>query len=70
MMPSSTHGQSAGRSRLLDHSEVGGRARIDGAAAPPAKGVSACSALMFSTRDIVQVGTTNQLPNCCIKQGR
>jgi hypothetical protein len=45
------YGQSAGRSRLLDHSEVGGRARIDGAAAPPAKRVSACCALMFSNRD-------------------
>ena len=49
------YGQSAGRSRLLDHSEVGARARTDGAAAPPAKRVSACCALMFSTRDIVQV---------------
>jgi hypothetical protein len=59
-----SHGQAAGQSRLLDHGEVGGRARIDGAAAPPAKRVSACSALMFSTRDIVQVGTTNHLSRC------
>jgi len=55
MMPSSTATGSRPGGPAFWITARSARARTDGAAAPPAKRVSACCALMFSTRDIVQV---------------